>query len=308
MLQQYSGDLAGTATFSPDNRWLLVRNYPLHTVAVIAAQDAKRHHEFADHHGVVTDAEFTPDGRFIITVAADSRAYVYDATKPFAQRTVLKGLPMGDIFIAVDALPKNRLVALWSYASIDLFDLERSVRLAKWKTDHEHLFYCVKFTPDGRNLMVARPGDIRLLPLDPLAYAREHVSRQLTPHELQQFDIGTEAERAARITTSRNKWATAREGISIAYAMLGEGDLEGCSKVLTRVATFRRVQRPEYWFVTACAEATAASSPAEQATAIGSLRRAVENGFSQEYRNLTAPRQASRPSRLVKLLQSQKGN
>ena len=262
--------------FSPDCKQVLLRDNPGHAVRVLDSTSLEEIHVFVDHTGWGTDAQWTPDGSKIITVAADTTAMVYDA-KTFQALHRLRGMETGDIYISVD--PTSRLAAFWNNDELVLFSLETGKRLADWKATPARQVHGVRFSPDGQALMVFRGRIVEALPLDPLSHAIKTVHRSLRYDEQQRFGIGTEDE-LRKLSTEPIEWHTCDQGVAAALEQLRRGKVLDAERILDEVQTFRRYMFPVFWYARACVEAMDTSQADRLARAIAALKQAVAMGFS----------------------------
>jgi hypothetical protein len=83
----------GPGTLSPDSRWLVHAIYPAGHLAVRDLHRPAATHEWqtlAGHANYVNGAEFSPDGKYLVTCGNDGTALVWDATKLTGRPTPLE--------------------------------------------------------------------------------------------------------------------------------------------------------------------------------------------------------------------------
>jgi WD40 repeat protein len=118
-------------------------------VDVVDRRSGRVLHRLTGHRSLVTDAEFSPDGRFIVTASDDHLARIWDVRRGRLLR-VLRGH-----FFAVRSAsfsPDGRWVVTASQLTAGLWDAS-SGRLLQYLRGHTKPLTGASFSPDGRYIV-----------------------------------------------------------------------------------------------------------------------------------------------------------
>jgi WD40 repeat protein len=133
-------------------------------------------------------AEFSPDGRSILTTSTDGTARLWDAATGEARR-VLRGhrhvVGMGRFS------PDGQWIATASTdGTARVWSAETGQEWMTLPVAHGHEFTSVAFSADsGRLLTTSSDGMVRLWPVDPLPLAAARKPRELTADERARFQV-----------------------------------------------------------------------------------------------------------------------
>ncbi len=271
------------AALSPDGRQLVRTDGASGTVTVF---DLARGAELQriQHTALTFDAGYTPDGRYLCTVANDSGMRIHDAAT-FATLAICR-VPTAD-YIELSFAPASDRVAVRCAAEILLFEVPSGRRLARW-ADPDVDYRSCAFAPDGESLTVldAR-GRVVHYPLDPLAYARSRIDEPLTAALMERYDLGTPAERAARAEEQRAELASMRALLADALGLYRGNDLAGALRQLDRGAALRKTRSNQFHVLRAvvltrlAAEGASEGSARERALAdaVAELQTLAARGY-----------------------------
>jgi WD40 repeat protein len=200
-----------SAALSPDGRWATTHGVQTgRPDPVVHLWDTATGREVAalkGHRGEVYAVAFSPDGRRLVTAAADGTARVWAtglgegaerAAGRWAGVTLARLSPDGRRLLSTAA---DRTARLWDVEG------SREVATYRWK---DYAFREAAFTPDGARVLTVtevpleqrrgpggvlrdpdpRDSNARLWPCDPLAVALDRLPRDLSAKERQRFEIG----------------------------------------------------------------------------------------------------------------------
>jgi WD40 repeat protein len=180
------------ARFSPDGRYLLGfrRNhiYKPELVSLWDAETGKSHALLAGHQGDVTSAEFSPDGKSVVTTATDGTARVWDVATG-RPRHVLYGGRAVAVHAAAFSPDGKWLVTAADDWTARIWDAATGT---EWLTltGHQGPVFAAEFSPDGQRVYTASAdGTVRAWAVDPLPVARGRRFRELTAAERARFGI-----------------------------------------------------------------------------------------------------------------------
>ncbi len=146
------GHGAGDATFSPDGRFILTGSGEDHTARLWDAASGAQIGVYRGHHGAVTSAVFSPDGKTVLTASQDHTARLWD-TASGAQIALYRG--HDEELISAVFAPDGRfiLTASWD-GTARLWDAASGDQIALYQGHGEELTSAV-FAPDGRTILTA---------------------------------------------------------------------------------------------------------------------------------------------------------
>jgi WD40 repeat protein/predicted Ser/Thr protein kinase len=160
----FTADGAALA-YSPDGRWLAIREADEKTVVL---RDARTHEvamRFDGHEGLVNSAAFSPDSRLLATCSADRTVRVWRVDNRACQ--VLRG-HTDDVFAVAFHPDGTRLASAGRDQAIWLWDLTRGEPTARLP-GHTSYVWSLAFSPNGATL-ASGSGDftVRLWDTAPL--------------------------------------------------------------------------------------------------------------------------------------------
>jgi len=270
----------GWPVFDPTGMRVAIPYPSKHTVLVWDLGEGREVGWLKGHTGHIISVEFSPDGRWIGTSAIDSTVRIWNA-RTLKRQTVVSGLPMEEV--AVRFSPDGELVAVNARTAhvshvdgVHLFHVSTGARFADIEYPGDAVTNFV-FTGDGTQLLTRHTSGVtRRWPLDPLAYARGRMPRELTPAERDRFGVGTEAERAE----ANVRRLEGTHSVSAIYSwgrrrLLRDGRPDDAEKWFARAVEFRpRAPHGHY------GRALLLCVRGEPAAALESLERAAELGVS----------------------------
>lgn len=179
--------------FSPDGKLIVTASNC--TARIWDAKDGKLLHALEGHKAIIDAVAFSPDGKHIATASSDSTAQIWEAETGKALAT-LRGHV--DYVISVGFSPDGKQVVTASNDSTArIWEVETGKELLTLR-GHASLLESAVFSPDGKRVVTAcMDGTARIWLLDPLPAAIKRAFRDLTPEEMDQFNIGAPAEREA---------------------------------------------------------------------------------------------------------------
>jgi WD40 repeat protein len=160
----FTADGAALA-YSPDGRWLAVRDADEKTVVL---QDARTHEamaRFGGHKDLINSAAFSPDSRLLATCSADRTVRLWPIDGGACQ--VLRG-HTDEVFAAAFHPDATRLATAGRDRAVWLWDLARGEEVARLP-GHTSYVWSLAFSPDGTTL-ASGSGDftVRLWDTAPL--------------------------------------------------------------------------------------------------------------------------------------------
>jgi WD40 repeat protein len=166
--------------YSPDGRWLAVRDADEKTILLLAAQTHATVTRFRGHEKVVWSAAFSPDSRRLASCSRDHTVSLWQVDSGASQ--VLHG-HTDEVFAAAFHPDGKRLATAGRDQAIWLWDLKRGVEVARLP-GHTRYVWSLAWSPDGTTL-ASGSGDfmVRLWDTAPLKkrYDARRVARALRP-------------------------------------------------------------------------------------------------------------------------------
>ncbi len=212
------------------------------------------------HRAFAFDARFSADGSRVLTYANDSAALAVDvATGLTALRLKAPTADFG--WLHRDAA--GRFVAVHTPEETSIYSLVDGQRRLRWAPDDpSQQFVRMQFAADGESLLVQLAnGSQRLLPLDPLAAAKQVAPRELTAAERRQYELPDAA------STRPNRPRVPHLYVDSAIALLRDSPnaeaIEQAAAMLETAATLRPRMQPRFHLARALLQLRrAASRPA----------------------------------------------
>ncbi len=164
--------------WAPDARRLIVAFPPAARSALFRFDAPTSEREFVGHTGFVTDARVDTTGRWVVSVAADTTARVFDAATGRSVH-MFRGLPMRGARLSMG--PRGDRVAINS-SKLLLLKLTSEGRLEEWATLDREADEVVGFHPDGaRFWLLDAHHRVRVFELDAAAEGRKALRRPILP-------------------------------------------------------------------------------------------------------------------------------
>ncbi|NUN50646.1 MAG: hypothetical protein HUU15_17685, partial [Candidatus Brocadiae bacterium] len=197
--------------------------------------DGRQVRRLQGHTGFALAAAFTPDGRRIVTTAADASARVWDLES--SEPPAYFRWPRIEETTPVVSADGTRLLVVGA----------GEARLVSLSGQGEQVSYRVAggvahaaFGSDGESVLLAdAEGRIRRYPVEFLAMAEAEAPREILPAELARYEVGTAAERATRAAEydARHPSASAANRRGMAALFAGRLDeaveqFRGAAKIL----------------------------------------------------------------------------
>jgi WD40 repeat protein/anti-sigma factor RsiW len=181
--------------FSPDGQTLLVsgdrnRPYSLHLLDVKTGTELRI---FTGLRDFANMAVFSPDGRYILAGGdtADRRALLWDA-ETGEELATFSGYINDINTVSFSADSRYALVGS-ADGTVGLWDIESETEVRRFVGDPGYV-WSVGFSPDGNTILIgSSTGVVRLVPTDyhnMIALACEHLTRDFTYEEREQYDLG----------------------------------------------------------------------------------------------------------------------
>lgn len=190
--------------FSPDGR-LLVRGRVGNAPHAFRVWDMEKEENLRTIKcNRAESLHFSPDGGRIIAASKDKTAMVWDVHSGEKLLEFEHPLYVSDALFSTDGA---LIASICIDNAVRLFDAESGVQIVTLQTGSK--IHSVAFSPTGHLLIAALDdGSARVWPTDPADFGKTISSRDLTPGELDRFEIGTAGEREAR----RQSWLSAHPG------------------------------------------------------------------------------------------------
>ena len=164
--------------WAPDAQHLIVAFPPAARSALFRFDVAESQREFTGHTGFVTDARVDATGRWVVSVAADTTARVFDAATGRTAH-LFRGLPMRGARLAMG--PRGDRVAITS-SKLFLLRLLPEGRLEELATLDREAEEVLNFHPDGQRCwLLDAQQRVRFFDLDAAAEGRRALRRPILP-------------------------------------------------------------------------------------------------------------------------------
>jgi WD40 repeat protein/tRNA A-37 threonylcarbamoyl transferase component Bud32 len=220
----------GTAlAYSPDGRWLAVRDADDKTVVLWDAQSHQHTVHLGGHEDTVNSAAFSHDGRFLATSSADRTVRVWHLDSGECRE--LRG-HTDDVFAVAFHPDGTRLASAGRDRAIWLWDLARGEAVARLP-GHTSYVWSLAFSSDGKSL-VSGSGDftVRLWDTAPLK-ARYQARREAAVRR-------PEAQRLVE-----QLWRQKNDPTAVVEALRTEQALSESLRQAALRAVLRRARPPE---------------------------------------------------------------
>jgi WD40 repeat protein len=172
-------------TFSRDGHWLLTAT--ANQARIWESASGKEVAQLKGEGCNLLQADFSHDGRRVVTALTDGTARVWDVASA-RQLLVLKGHE-GYVRSAAYSPDGRRIVTGGDDRTARLWDAETGKEVATLR-GHISSVKEVRFAGDGHWLFTRSDTEARLWPVDFLAAARQRKPRELTAAERERFEIG----------------------------------------------------------------------------------------------------------------------
>jgi len=171
--------------FSRDGRWLFSTS--ANEGRIWDAATGKEVAQLYGHGSGILQADFSPDGRRVVTALGDGTARVWEVATG-RQLLVLKGHESYVRSVAYSP-DGRRIVTGGEDRTARLYDAESGKEIATFRGPM-HSVKEVRFAADGRWVFTRGDIEARLWAVDFLAEARQRKPRELTAAERERFEIG----------------------------------------------------------------------------------------------------------------------
>jgi WD40 repeat protein len=212
----------GCVDFSPDSRNVVVAGGQ---TPFIWSPETGEQRYLKGHDGTVWGAAFSPDGRYVVTAAADRTARVWSTTTG-KEIAVLKGHREAVTFVSwspdgrrIVTLSNDKTARIWNAVDLPRSSAARPKQpkttfVRRWITglrqpkahsfqsrdaapfkeyltlrSPEHAFHQAVFSADGTRLLTQSSNGARLWPIDVLELAKKRTPRQLMPEEWERYQL-----------------------------------------------------------------------------------------------------------------------
>ncbi len=135
--------------FSPDSQAIALLKGNA-SIEIYDSQAVKLMRTLRGHTGDVVDAQFTPDGKYLVSISADKTARVWDWRTGESLKT-LAGLPAAPNALALD---NNTIAVICNDANVSVFDVATGKPIRTWSAGKGY-GWAMALSPDGRTLATA---------------------------------------------------------------------------------------------------------------------------------------------------------
>ncbi|MBI2924061.1 MAG: protein kinase, partial [Planctomycetes bacterium] len=260
-----------TLAVSADGAWIATANGPSQDVTLYRTASGEPAARLHAHTGFTLGVEFSPDGRRLVTTAADASARVWSLpdARPLAS---FRWPRIEEIWPRIS--PDGRWFSLCGAGAARVCLLESATEHLAF--DLGHPVAACEFAPDSSSVALAfADGRILHVPIDIAAAASAAVPRDLTPAEAARWRVGPPEEQKARAEALRAARPSASAFAQSARKALRAGNFEEAVADGKRAAELLPVF-PDAWYWLAAAHAARGAAQPEGDARKAALSEALD--------------------------------